>query len=78
MPMEGKVNLRNLNEFLCSCVAVSAYTGDGLIETVIAGAKQVMNPPQMTKEQLFDWAYNSPGLVGADKEAAIRKYEAAQ
>lgn len=71
------MNLKNLNEFLCSCIAVAEYTDRGLLETMVSGAKQVMNPPQLTKEQLFDWAHNSH-LVGADKEAAIKRYEAAK
>ena len=47
--------------------------GEAFAETVSEWA----NPPALTKEQLFDWAYNSH-LVGADKEAAIKRYEAAR
>lgn len=71
------MNLRNLNEFLCSCVTVAEVTNRGLLTTIVTGARQVMNPPTFTKKELFDWAYNSH-LVGADKEAAIKLYEAAK
>ena len=47
--------------------------GEAFAETVSDWA----NPPALTKEQLYDWAYNSH-LSGADKEAAIKRYEAAR
>ena len=50
-----------------------ASLGEAFAETVSDWA----NPPALTKEQLYDWAYNSH-LSGADKEAAIRTYEAAR
>ena len=30
-----------LNEFLCSCIAVAEFTGDGLGVTLVRGAKDV-------------------------------------
>lgn len=36
---------------------------------------ELISPPKFTEDELRDWAYNSH-LVGVDKEAAIRKYEA--
>lgn len=51
--------------------------GASLGEAFTATISEYFTPPALTKEQLYDWAYNSH-LSGADKEAAIRTYEAAK
>ncbi len=51
--------------------------GQSLGEAFTETLSEWNNPQQFTKEQLFDWAYNSH-LTGADKEAAIKRYEAAK
>ena len=51
--------------------------GKSLTEAFTETVSEYFAPSAMTKEQLFDWAYNSH-LVGADKEAAIKRYEAAR
>lgn len=74
--VHGILNRATNYEFQYDGKTVS-IKGKSLTEAFTETVSEYFTPSAMTKDELRDWAYNSH-LVGADKEAAIRAYEAAR
>lgn len=74
--VHGVLNRATSYEFQHEGKTVS-IEGKSLTEAFRETVSEYFAPSTMTKEQLFDRAYNSH-LVGSDKEAAIKRYEAAR
>ena len=74
--VHGVLNRATDYEFQYDGKTVS-IEGKSLTAAFTQTVSECFAPPTMTKDDLRDWAYNSH-LAGADKEAAIRAYEAAR